>query len=377
VSGSPSTRTFRGSSFAELLPEIQAELGSDAVITRRREGIVGGIGGFFGRRCVEVEARPARPAISSMPDALDVYDSGDDPDPALEERLPTFADDPFAAFATTLVAAAQVLEEEAPEPRSMDPLGPEDDPLAIERRLAACGIPQLIVERLLEEAVRHRAAFSPDRPLRLQVRRALHGALRVRHGWAGRRRRVALVGATASAPSTLIAGRLCNAYARAPGAGVGLIGMRPARESLRLAELTRADGVELEVASTPSAVLAAVAALRGADLIVAEAPALEAGDRRAVARVAARLASFRAHETHLVVPAALPQETIRLLLRELEPQVRVNRLLVSLDDEPGVPTAVGASIATGIPISYLSSGDEPDGGLRVAEPAELARLLLP
>ena len=44
----------------EVLPQIRAELGDDAIILRRREGIVGGIGGFFGRRCVEVDASPAR-----------------------------------------------------------------------------------------------------------------------------------------------------------------------------------------------------------------------------------------------------------------------------------------------------------------------------
>lgn len=56
---SGATRTYRGSSLEELLPRIRAELGEDAVITRQREGIVGGIGGFFGKRVLEVEATAA------------------------------------------------------------------------------------------------------------------------------------------------------------------------------------------------------------------------------------------------------------------------------------------------------------------------------
>ncbi|HVY97775.1 MAG TPA: hypothetical protein VHA54_12510, partial [Solirubrobacterales bacterium] len=62
-------RTYRGSSIEELLPRIRAELGSNAVILCQREGLVGGIGGFFQKRCVEVEARAGGPGI-------DVYDEG-------------------------------------------------------------------------------------------------------------------------------------------------------------------------------------------------------------------------------------------------------------------------------------------------------------
>ncbi|HEX3359968.1 MAG TPA: hypothetical protein VHS74_03150, partial [Solirubrobacterales bacterium] len=51
-------KTYRGKSIEELLPRIRADLGAEAVITSRREGLIGGIGGFFQKRCVEVDARP-------------------------------------------------------------------------------------------------------------------------------------------------------------------------------------------------------------------------------------------------------------------------------------------------------------------------------
>jgi flagellar biosynthesis GTPase FlhF len=56
MSSATQPRVYRGANLEELLPRIREELGDDAVITKQREGIVGGIGGFFGRRCVEVEA---------------------------------------------------------------------------------------------------------------------------------------------------------------------------------------------------------------------------------------------------------------------------------------------------------------------------------
>src|SRR3954454_20196243 len=52
-------KTFRGRSLEEVLPQIRAELGADAIVVRRREGLGGGVGGFFQRSFVEVDARPA------------------------------------------------------------------------------------------------------------------------------------------------------------------------------------------------------------------------------------------------------------------------------------------------------------------------------
>src|SRR4051812_5614218 len=55
--GSEDVKTFRGRSLEELLPQIRAELGPDAIVLRRREGLGGGVGGFFQRPYVEVDAR--------------------------------------------------------------------------------------------------------------------------------------------------------------------------------------------------------------------------------------------------------------------------------------------------------------------------------
>jgi flagellar biosynthesis protein FlhF len=62
-----SIHTYRGRTVEELLPKIQDELGANAIIVRRREGLTGGIAGFFQRRFVELEATEGGPQI-------DVYD---------------------------------------------------------------------------------------------------------------------------------------------------------------------------------------------------------------------------------------------------------------------------------------------------------------
>src|SRR3954463_8129591 len=57
----PDVKTFRGRSLEELLPQIRAELGPDAIVLRRRGGLGGGGGGVFPRPYGEVAARAPSP----------------------------------------------------------------------------------------------------------------------------------------------------------------------------------------------------------------------------------------------------------------------------------------------------------------------------
>jgi flagellar biosynthesis GTPase FlhF len=64
-------RTYRGRKLEDLIPQIRAELGPDAIILRQREGLMGGVGGFFAQKCVEVDAQ-AGPARDR--NQIDIYD---------------------------------------------------------------------------------------------------------------------------------------------------------------------------------------------------------------------------------------------------------------------------------------------------------------
>src|SRR6478672_9737305 len=64
----PDVQTFRGRSLEEVLPQVREALGPDAIVLRRREGLAGGVGGFFQRPFVEVEARrPLDDECEGMP----------------------------------------------------------------------------------------------------------------------------------------------------------------------------------------------------------------------------------------------------------------------------------------------------------------------
>jgi SRP54-type protein, GTPase domain len=76
------TRVYRGRSVDELVPQIQRDLGAEAIIVRRREGLTGGVLGFFQRAFVEIEAMPGGPRV-------DVYDEHGGAPPELLAQPPT------------------------------------------------------------------------------------------------------------------------------------------------------------------------------------------------------------------------------------------------------------------------------------------------
>jgi len=74
-------RVFRGRSVEELIPRIERELGADAIVVRRREGLTGGVLGFFQHPWVEIEAIPGTAGV-------DVYDEAESVAPPIAGAEP-------------------------------------------------------------------------------------------------------------------------------------------------------------------------------------------------------------------------------------------------------------------------------------------------
>jgi flagellar biosynthesis GTPase FlhF len=108
--GEATTRVYRGRSVEELVPQIQRDLGADAIIVRRREGLTGGVLGFFQRTYVEIEAMSGAPGV-------DVYDEDESASPP-----PALAFDP--ALAPPPAAASQPAFTAAPVPVMPPPAAP-------------------------------------------------------------------------------------------------------------------------------------------------------------------------------------------------------------------------------------------------------------
>jgi flagellar biosynthesis GTPase FlhF len=125
----PELRTYRGRTLEELLPKIREELGADAIVVRQRDGLMGGIGGFFQQRFVEIEARRGHPRV-------DVYDEP----PAIEDFAAQLAaaeeraSEPLvsaAPFADALLSAAAQSSAPTPAPEPTPPGATLPPPAAV------------------------------------------------------------------------------------------------------------------------------------------------------------------------------------------------------------------------------------------------------
>lgn len=389
---SSETRTYRGSSLEELLPQIREELGPDAIVTRRREGVHGGVAGFFGRKLVEVEAQAA-PAQASAPAVparaiVDAYDTGEPAQPrraAFEDfGTPSLVEEligqaaPFAqqltgeAFAGHLASA---LEREAPLERRQSLLIPELTEEDVRAALARAAVPPDLVREVIEEATAHLTPFAPDDPLAAHVRRALARRFRVRHRGRAGRRRIALVGPP-GAGRTLATAKLCGAYRRT-GAEVCALSLESATEAFELATVTRPFEVQLEVAQTPAEAEIVRRRVAATTLVVADTPAFDPDDAASGKRLGALLAALRPTETHLVLPAGASADRLRVILAALRDAVRIDTILLTRADTDAAPTPLGVALRERLPVSYVSAGPLAAAAIRPAEPGDLAALVLP
>jgi flagellar biosynthesis protein FlhF len=393
------TKTYRGKTLDEVLPQIRAELGDDAIILRRREGIVGGIGGFFGRRCVEVDAIPS-PAAASRTVALpartvfDAYDShhddaGDDPEnPVIRTML-----DQAHPFAQALEAAELRAESPAPaatiaEAEDEDegaeefqaiefpPTAGDGDWEAAAAEAVAAGLPAAVVEALARDARRAMQPFAQSTsPLDL-LERALARQIKVEHSWKTKRRTIALVGA-AGAGKTLTAAKLCHAYATGSTLAVRTLSLEPPADAYRLGALTEHLDIGVRVAQTPDTAARAAARMSGESLIVVDTPPVSATDPDGIADLAAMLEAVRPDETHLVVPAWADARATVALYEAITAHFPVTRITITrLDEVSSVAAAVGLSFTLKRPLAYVTDGRRAIGGLRPADAAELAGLAL-
>jgi len=326
--------TFRGRTLEEVLPQIREQLGPDAIVVRQRDGLVGGIGGFFQQRFVEVDARAGARRI-------DVYDE----EPAAPEP------DSFAQ----LLADAETVDEAgpriAPAPTGSDSLSsPETIPSeaqpttpspALTSELIAQGMSHGFAARLVEDAEAHELPFA-DGDMRTATRRALARKLPI----ALPHRAGSLAVAFAGPGSTSCADALASAY------------MRAGRDARAVASLDKA--LALIDRAGPDAVLAV------------DLPPV-AADRTEVDALADRIAALQLNELVAVMPADLDLPTARALADRLQP-LSPTALALSLDTEDAdVGAAVELACTTRLPIAYVQDGQ----GIAPADPHALAERLLP
>jgi flagellar biosynthesis protein FlhF len=363
------TRTFRGKSIAELLPQIRQELGPDAVITRQREGLQGGVAGFFQKQFVELEAQGGPSAGRTV----DVYDEGLE-SPAIRELIKQaspFADELAAAEAGTEVPPAA--DRRPPTTRSFGPSRPAQAD-AIEQTLVDSGLSARLAASIVTDTVSHLLPFDSPRELRKLVRGELARRIPVQSTWAGAGRRIGFVG-TGGSGKTLCAARLATVYADA-GWPVACLSFRPPDGGAELTELLRQEEVPVQVVRSADEALDDIAALGEDAVVVVDTPAVNPQAPEQIGELAAELGRFL-YEVHLTLPASISTPAARELVSELDPLGVSRFVLTHLDATSHIGGAVELAIRNSKPFSFTSTGTSMPEGLAPADPLAIASLVLP
>ena len=403
-------KTFRGRSLEELLPQIRAELGPDAIVLRRREGLAGGVGGFFQRSYVEVEARCALPVeteLEARNDRATAEGLGTPAIQALVGQAAPFADALARAEGSVaeraqdvLLAAARgqaaaytpadaglygpqpnhaALEQAAPAEPEPRPAIAQPEPLgaprpataeAAEKRLVAAGLSPELAADVVGEAVAHGLPFAQPRALKKLVRTALARRMPIMADLGPGPRTLALAGAGGAGKSAA-AEQLAAAYARAD-AEVVVVALRSADGGCGLAARLEPLGVSVVAADSAEQATRRLAR-RQAALTIVDTPSAGPADRAAVAQLAADLRALGVDEVHLTLPATLSAAAADELAVALAPLGLTHVALTHADQtaRPGAP--IELALRGGRALSYVCTREE----IAPADPDALAKQLLP
>jgi flagellar biosynthesis protein FlhF len=429
----PDVQTFRGRSLEEVLPQVREALGPDAIVLRRREGLTGGVGGFFQRPFVEVEARrPLEDELEGMPrnDRATAEGLASPAIQALVDQASPFADALSRAQGDAGVSAQEVLLAAArgslgadrdaepahrpePEPEfEPAPAGlygpqpnivampepaatPEPEPIverpragareitkveipdeappvatAHEAALVANGLSPALASDVVGEAVAHGLPFSDSRSIKKLIRTVLARRIATLADLGPATRSLAFVGAGGAGKSQAIR-HLATAYAAAD-AQVLVIALRTPDGGSDLASRLEPSGITVFAAADAQQANRRIG--RGdATLVLVDTPPAGPGERDVVSALAADLTALDIGEVHLTLPATMSAAAADEQAEALAPLSPTHVAMTHTDQTARPGAVVELAITSRRPVSYLSTRDR----VEPADPADLAQRLLP
>ena len=389
-------KTYRGRSLEEVLPQIKAELGPDALVVAQRDAHEGGVGGFFAKRMIEVDVQTTSAGethderVARFTEQLEAaLSTGKHPPapahkPAVSEHVDEFpiADDDFtpgplvagpAAYAPATPGTVPPVASATPgtvppvAPASIDASLPADAHEAIDR-LTASGLSHDLAADLVDQAVNHLMPFAPTDDVKPVVARALAQRIPVRPVGGRNGHVIGFVGPGGSGKTRCVA-QLAAAYARGSSLPVACVALRADDGGAELGRLLAPIGVPMHALDDPREAAERVAELRSSMLVVLDTPGVSPRASAPVRELAGDLRRLEPDEVHLTLPATYGLQAARELLTGMAP-LRPDALALTHADETGhLGTAIELAIQTATPLSFVSRGA---GTLRPAAAEELA-----
>jgi len=193
----------------------------------------------------------------------------------------------------------------------------------------------------------------------------------------GHRRLIALVGPTGVGKTTTIAKLAANFRLRHQHR-VGLITVDTYRiaavEQLR----TYADIIDLpmEVVATPGEMQSAVQRMRHLDLILLDTAGRSPRDEAKLQEVREILSAAGPDETHLVLSSSSSETSLKKTAERFS-RTGVNALIYTkLDEATGLGSLLPLLRSSGLPLSYVTNGQNVPGDIAPADAGELAEAVL-
>ena len=192
-----------------------------------------------------------------------------------------------------------------------------------------------------------------------------------------RRRLVALVGPTGVGKTTTIA-KLAANHRLKKRQSVGLITVDTYRiaaiEQLR----TYADIIDLpmQVVSTPREMREAVHRLSGLDLILMDTAGRSPRDEIKIQELKAFLTEAGADEVHLVLSSGAGSKTLQQTARQFAAVGTTALILTKLDESTALGNLLPLFQSSGLPVSYLTNGQNVPDDIETADAAKLTQLIL-
>ena len=193
----------------------------------------------------------------------------------------------------------------------------------------------------------------------------------------GKRKIVALVGATGVGKTTTIAKLAANFRLR-DGVKMGLVTVDTYRiaavEQLR----TYAEIIDLpmKVVTSPPEMRRALSELNGLDLILIDTAGRSPRDELQIQELKSLLAEAMVDEVHLVLNMTASAKTLEATAEKFAAAGTTSLIMTKLDEAAGMGTLMSVARKIPLPISYLTTGQDVPDDIESANASRIARLIL-
>jgi flagellar biosynthesis protein FlhF len=193
----------------------------------------------------------------------------------------------------------------------------------------------------------------------------------------GRRRVVALVGATGVGKTTTIAKLAANFRLRS-GIKLGLVTVDTYRVAAVEQLRTYAEIIDLpmKVVTNPLEMRRALDELSGLDLVLIDTAGRSPKDELQIQELKSLLAEAQVDEVHLVLSMTSSRQSLEAAVDKFKAAGTTSVILTKLDEASGMGAVLSLARRVDLPISYLTAGQAVPDDIEPAHPRRIARLIL-